>query len=286
MADAGANIRTDEDEASMGYFEDKTILITGAASGLGRRMALAMAGEGARIVAWDIAPRALEDLHAELAAYGKERHLQFVCDVSDREAVYRTAEEVLRRAGPVDILINNAGVVSGRPILECSDEQVQRTLGVNTLALFWTVKAFLPAMAARNRGHVVTVASAAGLIGAARLVDYCASKFAAVGFDEALRVELAQIAPRVRTTVICPFYIDTGMFAGVRTRFPLLLPIMSEEYAARRMIAAIRGRKARLVMPPLVMTIPLLRLLPVRLCDRVAGWLGVNVSMDHFRGRI
>jgi all-trans-retinol dehydrogenase (NAD+) len=269
----------------MGYFRDKTILITGAGSGLGRRMALAMAAEGARIVAWDIAPAALEDLRRALAARGGNHHLGFVCDVSDREAVYRTAEEVMRQAGRVDILINNAGVVSGRPFLECSDQQIQHTLGVNTLALFWTAKAFLPAMVARNSGHVVTVASAAGLIGAARLTDYSASKFAAVGFDEALRVELGRIAPGVKTTVICPYYIDTGMFAGVRTRFPGLLPIMSEEYAARRMVAAIRRRQARLIMPPLVLTIPLLRLLPVRLGDRIAGWLGVNVSMDHFTGR-
>ncbi|MCP3877740.1 MAG: short-chain dehydrogenase, partial [Sulfitobacter sp.] len=92
-------------------------------------------------------------------------------------------------------------------------------------------------------------------------------------------------APRVKTTVICPFYIDTGMFAGVKTRFPWLLPIVDEHYAAARMVSAIRRGRPRLIMPPLVFTVPLLRLLPVGIFDWVAGFLGVNVSMEDFKGR-
>ena len=119
-------------------------------------------------------------------------------------------------------------MVSGKRFLDCSDDEIRRTMAVNTMAHFWTVKAFLPEMIARDSGHVVTVASAAGTIGVSRLADYCASKFAAVGFDESLRVELGQIAPGVVTTVICPFFITTGMFDGVRTRVPWLLPILDE----------------------------------------------------------
>jgi all-trans-retinol dehydrogenase (NAD+) len=82
-----------------------------------------------------------------------------------------------------------------------------------------TVKSFLPAMLSRNHGHIVTIASAAGLFGTNGLVDYCASKFAAVGFDETLRAELwAQRKTGVHTTVVCPFYINTGMFEGAKTR--------------------------------------------------------------------
>jgi all-trans-retinol dehydrogenase (NAD+) len=122
-------------------------------------------------------------------------------------------------------------------------------------------------------------------VGVAKLADYCASKFAAVGFDESLRAELRKIAPAVRTTVICPYYITTGMFAGVKTRFPRLLPILNETYAAGRMVQAIRDRRPRLIMPPLVFAIPLLRLIPVALFDRIANFLGVNVSMEDFKGR-
>ena len=84
-------------------------------------------------------------------------------------------------------------------------------------------------MIARDEGHVVTVASAAGLVGVKGLVDYSSSKFAAVGFDEALRMELADTAPGVKTTVVCPFFIDTGMFEGAQTRFAWLLPILKEQ---------------------------------------------------------
>ena len=269
----------------MSYFANKRILITGAGSGLGRRMALAMAREGGTIIGWDISNRALEKVLAELKMASGREHHGFACDVSCSEAVYYTARQVKRETGGPDILINNAGVVSGKHFLDCSDQEIQRTMGVNTMSLFWTTKAFLPAMIARNAGHVVTVASAAGLVGVARLADYCASKFAAVGFDESLRAELRRIAPAVRTTVICPYYITTGMFAGVKTRFPWLLPILNETHAARRMVRAIRNRRPRLIMPPLVFTIPLLRLMPVAVFDWVANLLGVNVSMEAFKGR-
>jgi all-trans-retinol dehydrogenase (NAD+) len=269
----------------MGYFKDKNILITGAGSGLGRRMALSMAREGGHLIVWDINASSVENVLKELKLASGKDHLGSTCDVSDSEQVYAAAETAKREAGPVDILINNAGVVSGRHFLDCSDEQLRKTLGVNTLSLFWTAKAFLPAMIARNSGHIVTVASAAGTIGVSRLADYCASKFAAVGFDESLRAELAQIAPGVKTTVVCPYYIGTGMFEGVRTRFPFLLPILNECYAADRMVDAIRNQRPRLMMPPLVYTVPLLRLLPVRVFDWVASFLGINVSMEQFKGR-
>ena len=189
-----------------------------------------------------------------------------------------------RREKP-DILINNAGLVNGKRFLDCSDAEIQRTVGVNTMALFWTARAFLPDMIKRNAGHVVTVASAGGLIGTAKLADYCASKFAAVGFDESIRAELKQSAPGVKTTVICPFFINTGMFEGVKTRFPWLLPILDERYAADRMVRAIRRRQPRLVMPLLVYTVPLLRLMPVAVFDWLANFLGVHISMQDFRGR-
>ncbi len=269
----------------MGYFQDKKILITGAGSGVGRRMALTMAREGATLIVWDINPSALENVLEELSLAGSTKHFGYVCDVSDSEKVREKAQIVLQETDQVDILINNAGVVSGKSFLDCSEQEITRTMAINTMALFWTTRAFLPAMIQRNSGHVVTVASAAGLIGVAKLADYSASKFAAVGFDEALRAELKQKAPGVKTTVICPFYITTGMFTGVKTRFPFLLPILDESYAAERMVRAIERRRPRLIMPWLVHAIPLLRVLPVAVFDWVADFFGVNVSMAHFTGR-
>jgi len=260
-------------------------LVTGGASGIGRLIATDLARRGAEVVLWDINQEALDTVVAELGRIGDRPAHGFLCDVSKRENVYAAADEVRRTVGDVDILVNNAGIVSGRPFLDLPDGKIEATFAINTLALFWTCKAFLPAMIARNAGHVVTIASASGLIGVAKLADYAASKWAAVGFDESLRVELRRTAPGVRTTVVCPFYIDTGMFSGVKTRFPFLLPILSPEYVARRTVDAIRRNRRRLVMPRFVTLVPAMRTLPPFLQDALADFFGVNASMDEFVGR-
>jgi all-trans-retinol dehydrogenase (NAD+) len=261
----------------------KTVLITGGAGGLGRRLAGEAARSGASIVLWDLDRGGLEKVAAELAPLGSAR--VYACDVSDRKAVYETAARMEADGGPIDVLVNCAGVVSGSAFLDLPDDKIERTFGVNTLALYWTCKAFVPRMVERNRGHVVTLASASGLIGVAKLSDYSASKWAAIGFDESLRVELAKSAPGVLTTVVCPYYINTGMFDGVRSRFPLLLPILDEGDVARRIVRAIERGKRRLCLPWLVSLLPLMRVLPVAAMDRLADFLGVNVSMDEFVGR-
>ncbi|MCB9729402.1 MAG: SDR family oxidoreductase [Deltaproteobacteria bacterium] len=260
-------------------------LITGGASGIGRLMGLELARRGARVVVWDLDAAALDAVVSELDGATGRASAGMVCDISDRHAVYAAAERVRAEVGPVDIVVNNAGVVSGRPFQELSDEAIERTFQVNTLALFWTAKAFLPGMVERGRGHIVTIASASGLVGVPRLVDYAASKHAAVGFDESLRMELRETAPGVKTTVVCPYYIDTGMFAGVRTRFPALLPILEPGPTARRIIDAIEADEERLILPPSVRLLPVFRALPTALFDRGAEWLGVTASMDAFHGR-
>jgi short-subunit dehydrogenase len=261
------------------------VLITGGASGIGRLMAQKLAACGGRISLWDIHRENLDTTVAELNATAREPARGFLCDVSKRDVVYRVADETRAAAGAVDILINNAGVVSGARLLDLPDEKIEATLAINTLSLFWTAKAFLPQMIERHRGHVVTIASAAGLIGVAKLTDYATSKWAAVGFNESLRAELRQIAPAVKTTIVCPFYIDTGMFRGVKSRFPWLLPILKEDDVATRIVTAIQRGKPRLYVPPLVYTIPPMRLLPVGAFDWLATFLGVNASMDEFKGR-
>jgi all-trans-retinol dehydrogenase (NAD+) len=262
-----------------------TVLITGAAKGLGRRLALLAAQEGAAVVLWDIDAAALETAAGSVRQAGGRTVHTAVVDVSNREEIYAAASRLDAASVGVDILVNNAGVVSGRRLLDTSDAHIEATFAVNTLALYWTTKAFLPGMIRRGGGHIVTIASAAGLVGVARQTDYAASKHGAVGFDESLRYELRGVAPRVKTTLVCPFYIDTGMFRGVKSRFPLLLPILEEEKVARRIIRAIRRDERRLIMPSLVRLLPVMRLLPPALFDRLIDFFGVNASMDEFTGR-
>lgn len=257
-----------------------TLLVTGGGSGLGRRMALAAARRGSRVVIWDMDAAAGAAVRDEIRAAGGRADVQYV-DVTDRDAVKAAAVE----AGAVDVLVNNAGVVSGQRLLDATEDAIERTMNVNVLALYWVTRAFLGGMAERRRGTVVTVASAAGLVGVARQTDYSASKFAAVGFNESLRAELRADHTDVNTLVVCPFYINTGMFDGVRTRWPLLLPILEEEDVATRVLDAIEAGHRKLVLPPLVNLLPVLRVLPAGVFDRLMDVLGVNRTMDHFTGR-
>lgn len=260
--------------------EGANVVITGAASGLGRRMAIGVARKGGNLSLWDIDEPALDAVVVEVQGLGANAEA-VVCDVSDREAVYRFAASL----EPVDVLINNAGIVNGKSLLELTDEKIQKGLEINVHALFWMTKAFLPAMIERNRGHIVTIASAGGLIGVPKLTDYCASKFAAFGFDESLRVELKRQRSAVRTTVVCPYFIDTGMFAGVRTRFSFLLPILKEEKVAEAVLKAVERNRPQLQMPAMVHTIPLIRLLPVAWFDTIARIMGISASTDDLIGR-
>ncbi|MBO9578142.1 MAG: SDR family oxidoreductase [Microbacteriaceae bacterium] len=256
------------------------VLITGAGSGLGRRMALEAAGLGAELVVWDLNALAGERVAEEIRTLGGRASAQAV-DVTDSGAVSSAAEE----AGAVDVLINNAGVVTGKRLLEASEAQIRRTFEVNALALYWTTRAFLPGMLERGRGKVVTIASAAGLIGVAKQTDYSASKWAAMGFAESLRAELRKDRAPVSTLVVAPYYIDTGMFDGVRTKWPLVLPILQERDVARRVVDAIERDRLQLVMPPFLRVQPIGRMLPVVAWDWLADLLGVNDTMDEFTGR-
>jgi all-trans-retinol dehydrogenase (NAD+) len=264
---------------------NKHVLVTGGARGIGRLLVLGCARVGAAVTVWDLDEEGAERVAMEAREAGASAAHAFACDVSDREQVYARADEVRAASGDVDVLVNNAGIVNGKPLLELPDDEIERTFAVNSLALFWTTKAFLPAMKARGSGHLVTVASAAGLIGTARETDYAASKFAAVGFAEALRQELRHGAPGVKTTVVCPYYIDTGMFEGVKTRFPLLLPVLKEQTVADRVLKAVRRNQPLVQMPLMVGTLPAMRLLPVWAFDQLTDFFGLNNSMDTFTGR-
>ncbi|MGM7667079.1 SDR family oxidoreductase [Microbacterium sp. A93] len=266
---------------SRGYpLDGARVLITGAGSGIGRLMALEAARRGAEVIIWDLDDAAARGTVAAVTAQGGTARSLRV-DVTDRQAVARAADET----GAVDVVINNAGVVTGARLLDASEDSIQRTLEVNVMALFWVTRAFLGGMISRGRGAVVTVASAAGWTGVARQTDYSASKWAAIGFTESLRHELRADGHPINTLVVCPYYIDTGMFDGVQTRYPALLPILKPEQVARSVISALEAGRQQLVMPPLVRWVPALRILPVRIFDRILDTLGVNQTMDHFTGR-
>jgi all-trans-retinol dehydrogenase (NAD+) len=264
----------------MSKFEGKRVLVTGGGSGIGKIMACEAARRGAEVFIWDISGERADDVARIITEHGGQGHAYEVDVTSDA-----TVAEVAAEVGGIDILINNAGVVSGRNLTDTTMASIDRTLNVNLRSLFVVTRAFLPGMLERDSGTVVTVSSAAGLVGVAQMTDYCPSKFGAFGFTEALRNELRAGGSNVRTLLVCPYYISTGMFSGVKTRFPLLLPILRPAYVALRTLDAIECGKQQLIMPPFAAIVPVARFLPVPILDVVNDFFGINRSMEDFSGR-
>lgn len=264
-------------------FKSQVVVLTGAASGIGRLLALKLAQEGARLACWDINEEMLESLKKELMALGCDVQI-YVVDITDREKVYRVGAQVLQDFGHVDVLINNAGIVVGSKIQHTTDAAMEKTVQVNTLAHFWTLRMFLPAMLKRNAGQVVTVASMAGQIGTAGLVDYSASKFGAVGIAESLRMELRHGKyTGVSSVLICPFFIKTGMFTGASSKYPLLFPLLEPSYAVSQIFQAMSRRTAVLMMPRACYVTPVVKhLLPTVMSDAIMDFFDGNAAMDDF----
>lgn len=261
------------------------VLVTGAASGIGALVAVQAAHRGARaVVLWDRDLPAAQDVATRVQAAGATYLAQRV-DLRDAQEVEAAGRVVLERLGRVDVLVNSAGVVTGRRFEDLSEEDVARTFDVNVLALYRVVRCFLPGMRTRDRGCVVTIASAAGLVGVARQTDYSASKFAAVGFMESLRSELRRSGSHVRTLVVAPYYVSTGMFAGVRTRVPLLLPVLEPERVASQVLDSVERGDARRILPWFANAVLLVKALPVPVADAITDLFGISTTMDTFTGR-
>jgi hypothetical protein len=145
-------------------------------------------------------------------------------------------------------------------------------------------KEFLPNMLSQQSGHIVNIASAAGMVSNPKMSVYVASKFAVVGWSDSLRLEMEEANTNVKITTVTPFYISTGMFDGVKSRF---IPIVKPEVATRKIISGIENDNIYVRMPGIVYWVPFIKgLLPTRIFDLVVGkWLGMQSSMKEFKGR-
>ena len=272
----------------MGKFNDKRVLITGGASGIGRLMGAMALDKGAIIlVIWDINQQSIDDTIAELTAKGKV--VGYRVDVSDEQSVIDAAKAVKEQVGQIDILINCAGIITSNKTFEnYTTAEIHSTMNINTIAPMVVALQFLPDMIARNSGHICNISSAGGLISNPKMSVYAASKWAVIGWSDSVRIELEQMGSRVKVTTIAPYYIKTGMFNGVKSP---IVPLMKPEYAARQIIRAIEKDSLVKVVTKLI-PVPyhfvrfMQGILPIRLFDWVFGEVfGIYHSMDNFTGR-
>lgn len=270
----------------MTNFRQKNVLVTGGANGLGKLLAQRSLEKGAQcVVIWDINEANLHKTVDELNAKGFEVYGQIV-DVSNVNDIEKAAAKTLSEVGTIDILFNNAGIVAGnKPFYEHTKRDIEKTIGINVLGVMHVARVFMQGMVEKRRGHVINIASAAGLMANPKMSVYAASKWAVLGWSESLRIELEAVSSNMHVTTVTPSYINTGMFEGVTA--PLLTPILDPEEVADEIIKAVRDNEPLLRMPLSVHLIPILKgILPLRVFDFVADNIfGVYKTMDNFIGR-
>ena len=196
----------------MSALSGKHAIVTGANRGIGAAIALALSERGAT-VSLLVRNRARGE-EAECMLEGS--HGTFVADVTDRSAVHAACTAAAERFGPVDILVNNAGSTESAPFLKSDPSLFKRMIAVHLLAAVHTTQAVLPSMIARGHGHVINMASTAGLRGEAYVTAYVAAKHALVGLTRALAVEVEQHG--VLVNAVCPGYTDTDLVRESMTR--------------------------------------------------------------------
>lgn len=194
----------------MNSFTGKTVVITGAASGMGRAYAQLFAKENCKLALCDFDVKGLSETVELLTSDGCSAVYSEVFDISDREAVYSFAEAVKAEFGNANIVINNAGIEGNNsPVWAMPDESYERVMAVNFNGVVYGTRAFLPQLLEQDDAAIVNVSSIFGLVGTPNNSDYCASKFAVRGFTEALMVELSQ--SHIQVHLVHPGGIDTNI---------------------------------------------------------------------------
>jgi NAD(P)-dependent dehydrogenase (short-subunit alcohol dehydrogenase family) len=236
--------------------QGRIAVVTGAGRGIGAAVARALAAEGAAVALCARTKAQLVEVAEAITAEGGTA-LPFACDVADEGSVQAMAAAVRSALGPVDVLVNNAGVAHSAPLARTTLSDWNRILAVNATGTFLCTQAFVPDMVARRWGRVVNVASTAARMGARYIGAYAASKHAVLGFTRSIAAEVA--ASGVTVNAVCPGYVDTEMTRETVDR-----------------IVAKTGRSADEALAQVLATSPQKRLLGV---DEVA--FAVLTLCDH-----
>ncbi len=201
----------------MKELKNKNCFITGAASGIGRSFALALAKEGMNLFISDINTENLKRVKEEIEAIGVKVFAER-CDVSKYDDFERAANDFYEKFGEVDLLINNAGIAIGGSAIDLELDDWKKILDINLWSIIYSLKVFLPRMLERGTGHIVNVASVAGVLGATEPLPYVTSKFAVVGLSEALFCQLSRLG--IEVSIVLPSYVRTNIFDNAEVKYP------------------------------------------------------------------
>ena len=192
----------------MGELKGKNVLVTGGSRGIGRSIALAFATQGNHVVITGRTQATLETGAEEISRLGAKA-LPLTCDVTRKEEVEALEHETTSRLGPIQVLINNAGMAPAVSFLEMDDRLWEEVLKVNLTGTYYCCKVFLPGMIASGWGRIINIASTVSKIAYPHISAYATSKHAVLGLSRALAVETARSG--VTVNAICPGYVDTDL---------------------------------------------------------------------------
>ncbi|HUT52649.1 MAG TPA: SDR family NAD(P)-dependent oxidoreductase [bacterium] len=254
----------------------KTALVTGAARGLGRLIALDLAREGADVAVADLREGDLQATAAEIGALGV-RCFPLAVDLRTKDACNRMVAEAREKLGRIDVLVNNAGVVWNADVVDQSDEVIQATVDINFMAQVWATRAALPEMIAAKSGTIVSIASGAGKVGVPAMAIYCATKFALIGFFDSLRHELRKAGTGVRVIVVCPGFMATKMFVGAKV--PRFTTLFDPQKTSTALMKAMDKGKEEVYVPWTIRGMAISRgLYSPRLMERMVEFTGMHES--------
>jgi len=263
--------------------QGNTVLITGGCSGIGKIMGRMCLEKGAsRLVVWDINENAIAATVQELSALGSVYGHK--CDISSPESVDNAYADTKDACGDVDILVNCAGIITNnKTFAEQTDADIIRTIDINTKGAMFVTLRYINDMRSRGEGHICNITSSAGMLALPRMSLYAASKWGAIGWSDSVRIELQREKSPVHVTTIAPYFINTGMFDGIRSFFKVLKP----ETVARKTLRAIERNRGYLGIPFAQHFIRLMQgLFPVKWFDFIFGDIcGLYAVMNHFTGR-
>ncbi|NQV26991.1 MAG: SDR family NAD(P)-dependent oxidoreductase [Rhodopirellula sp.] len=267
----------------MKNLKSRRILITGAGHGLGLATARAFAKAGAFVIITDREPERVSEAVHVIQSEGL-LCTGYVMDVTAPADVRNVRDRIHADHGPINVLINNAGIVTGGKFLDVPLEKHLVTYEVNTKGPVIVTHLFLQDLLDSDEGHIVNIASASALIALPNAATYASSKWAVLGFTDSIREEL-ELTGRghVGVSAICPCYISTGMFEGAKA--PLLTPILTPENLAAKIVRCVLKRKTHLLTPGLVRLIPLGKATwPRAVFRRLLMFLGVYQGMEDWKG--
>ncbi|KOS37977.1 hypothetical protein ACN38_g11224 [Penicillium nordicum] len=235
-------------------WEKEIVLVTGGSDGIGAATVQKLAERGTTIIVLDIRP----------LTYDAPKCVHFYrCDVTNRTELESIAETIRQEIGAPSCVVANAGICRGKPLLQATQKDIELTFSVNNLGLIWTVQTFLPSMVAQNHGHFLILASQTAHLATAGVVDYAATKAAALAIYEGLQTELRHIyqAPAVRMSCLSPSAVQTKMFRGIQ--MPDSVPLLQPDDVGS-VVAEIlwSGRAQNRMTPAAAYISPLTRALP------------------------